>query len=903
MATIIKRLVKGTPLTNAEGDANLDAFNTEKLERNGSIPMTGNLVSPGIQSASEANGLQIFNENSDLVASFGMGNNQDIVIEGNINVGGQTGGSNIDLNGGDITARNIFLSGKIISNELGSQYGVSRDGEVFEGNGSVVSNKLVINMDIILRLVTVEGVFNVGNPVVGSESGVTATITKVHGNDIYVELADPDDEFVIGETITYATNTGVLSVVIDTSTFKVGHRVKVFGASVPGAPNPSATPAASATKVGTGTGFNYYYWISQFKLSDGKIAAARKITTSIVHKDAADFNTENNISLNLARTNVEYGLLVYRSVSDDITASRLINVLGPGQLGNGTSNITYIDYGGFSNTEWSTKDFGGAYQTTSGIVHFSVSAPAAIRRGWITDTVKSIDNRRQVTLDSEYTLNSGSSLQFVHDNTQGLQQFIDDQRELNIQGAQFPNGVYYTSKLYVPSNFEISGGGKQTIIKQIPWNFDYWDDNTYPNERGNIFTSLEDNPVNVFFTNISVDGNFVNNARYAEAAATYLINIPNGENVSFNNMSVTNSTGGGIYVYNTKYIKFQNSEVLNGGGSYLGQDLCPLYASLGEYLTVTNNLFENFVSPVDVSVTRIGTVVGNTVRNCGSGLLVYGSAHLLSSPNLLMGPDNEFLPTPDTMDSDYNAVNISLERGIDYISPSYLYIERGVVSYLGTTDRLDGVTPIPGTGVQLASDIRMLTKLNNSEMLKTDYTNVPSTSTPFINFISPDTGDYGRNNGYFQFKVLATAINELPTISDLITDNSGILVPNEQIMGLAYRILATTYTYTDLGERIAIASSAFSTTGSNKFITIALNSAETFASFVVGDSTKIFGHSSTPDINNVEGTVTEKIVDGLSRKIKIQLPSSTNLSGAVAGGATGYVTIRKTFIIAKGRVN
>jgi hypothetical protein len=56
-------------------------------------------------------------------------------------------------------------------------------------------------------------------------------------------------------------------------------------------------------------------------------------------------------------------------------------------------------------------------------------------------------------------------------------------------------------------------------------------------------------------------------------------------------------------------------------------------------------------------------------------------------------------------------------------------------------------------------------------------------------------------------------------------------------------------------------------------------------------------------ILKTEGEVTEKIEDGLLRKLKIKLPASTNLVGAVNGGATGYVTIKKTIIIAKGRVN
>lgn len=914
MATIIKRLVKGTPLTNAEGDANLDALNNEKLERDGSIPMTNSLVTPGVQSSSATDGLKLFNENGDLVATFGPNNNKNLIIEGNIEVGEQSTGVNLNLSGGDITARNIFLSGKIISSELGVQYGVSGDGDIFRGTGEVINNKLVVTMDVILKLVTVVGSFNVGNVVTGSESGVSATVTKVDGNSIYVKLDDPEDTFIIGETISYFSNAGVLSVIIDSSSYKVGHKVKIFGASVPGTPIPAATLPAAATRVGSGTGFNYYYWIAQFKYSDGKVSAVRKISGNVVHRAASDFNTDNHIALTLSRSSQEYGMLVYRGTIDDLSQARLIDVLGQSQLGNATSNIAYIDYGGFANTQWSTKDAGGSYTAASGLVHFPLVGSNVVLEGWVTAEVESIDNREQFTLTAAYSLNSGNRIEFVHDNTEGLQRFIDDQRELNVLGADFPNGTYYTSKLKVPSDFEIAGASKQTVIKQIPWNFDYWDDAQNPNQRGNIFVPLESNPRNIFFRNLSVDGNFINNTRFGESAANYLINTPFGENINFISMQIINSTGGGINVFDTKYIRVQDCEVVNGGGvSYLGQNLSPLFAGSAEYMTVTNNLFENFISPVDVSVSRIGTVVGNTIRNCGSGLLIFGSAHLVSSPNLLMGPDNEFLPSPDTFDSDYNAVNITLEPGVDYISPSYLYIERGVISYLGSQNREDNLgTPIPGTAVQLSSTINLLTKYNNEEQLRTDYTNTTG-GTPFINFISPDTGDFGRNNGYFQFKVLASDVSQIPTLSQLITANQGILIPSEvingvfipgeQIMGLAYRILATTYTYTDEIERINIFESEFSSNGGNKFVTITLANPADYATFVINDIVKVFGHSSTPDINNTESTVVEKIESGLTRKIKIQLPSETDLSGAVGGGQTGYVTIRKTFIIAKGRIN
>jgi hypothetical protein len=930
MANITYRLVEERGLTNAEGDANFRSLDEEKLERDGSIAMTGDLSTIGIKSASSTNGLKLYNQNGDLVATFGESNSNSVSIEGSITVGG---GSNLNLDGGDITARNIFLSGGIVSAQLGVEYGVSGDGDVFRGSGTTdTSGDVNIQIDIILKLVTVVGSFNVGNQVVGSlfntdSERASGTITKVDGNTIYVSINDPTVPFTAGETVSYASNSGVISNIVDAFSYEENQVVKIFGASPILAPDIPVTAAASASKNGTATETNeYYYWVSHFRFADGKIAAAYKIDGFVSNAAISLFNETINNKLLLARPGAEYGIAIYRSIDlDDINQSRLIDVLGPEQLGGNTADISYIDFGVYSNTQWSTKNDKGEFTSLSGVVHFPISAPDENLEGWATATIKYIGDTQTIVLNEDIVFNANSLVEIVHDNTAGLQKFIDDQRELGLQKATFPNGVYYTSKLKVPSNFEISGEGKQTIFKTIPWNFEYWNDNAAPNEKGSLFVSLENLPENIFFRNISIDGNFVNNIRFGSdtsAANSYLLNMPNATNINFINMQVANSVGGGIWAYRSTSLRLQDCEILNGGGvSYLGNNFSPLYAGEAEYLTVTNNLFENFLSPVDISVSRIGTVVGNTVRNCGSGLLIYASSYLLSSPNLLMGPDNEFLPSPDTLDSDYNSINISPEISVDFKSPSMLYLERGLPAYLGSIDRAG----VPGSAVELASDIRVLTKYNNQEILKSEsefnYTNALN-DQPFIEFINSDEGDYGRNNGHLQFKILGSKIYEIPNLVELTNTHSADLlvveetdtegnpvVYREKIMGLAYRILATTYTYTDEGERILIlASEFFNDTAGDGFVEITLENENDFAFFVKDDIVKIFDHSSSPDISSTESVSTEATVvskddSGLNAKITLLLPDSITIPEVPVNGLnTGYLTIRKTFTIAKGRI-
>ena len=105
--TITKRLVKGTPLSNAELDANFQSIVDEKLERDGTVAMTGSLVTPGLSAASAVAGLTAYNQDGDLIFTAGADNSQDVVFEGNIEVGG-TGG-NLNLGTGDIQAKDIYL--------------------------------------------------------------------------------------------------------------------------------------------------------------------------------------------------------------------------------------------------------------------------------------------------------------------------------------------------------------------------------------------------------------------------------------------------------------------------------------------------------------------------------------------------------------------------------------------------------------------------------------------------------------------------------------------------------------------------------------------------------------------------------------------------------------------------
>lgn len=911
MATITKRITAGRPLTNIEVDTNFENLNTQKIEKDGSIPMSGTLKSPGIQAVNAANGVKIYNQSGALVATAGPNNTQDLIVEGNIDVGGD-GVANINLNGGDIQVKNIYLSGRIISSELDGQFNIGKVGDIYTGVATLDNaSKLIVSIDTIIKLTAKVGNFAVGQSVVGQTSNTSGVIKKVSGSVIHVRLTDPTDKFNIGEIVQQSNSNGAIrgTVVelINANEVNEGHRMKIFGLNALLATAVDPAIGGTMSKVGslTGTQSTYHYWMTQFRMDNGRISAATKLSGSIVHGPIASFNDENHITLSLSRTSTAYGIAVYRATANDITAARLIDILGPDQLNTATTNIIYIDYGTYDNTSWSTKNASGQYTANSGIIHFPIIPNQTDMPGWATLEVDEVLNEAAVKFTTSAIITSGSEVQLVHDNTIGLQQAINANRDLTLRNLVLPNGIYYTSRLDIPNDFSVIGSGKLTVIKQVPWNFDNFNDVNFPSNKGNIFKSQLLQAENIYFRDMTIDGNLVNNVRFAETQSKYAIAFSSASNINFDNVSIRDVPGGGIYTYNCDTVRIQDSEFINGSVSYRGNDICPMFASESTRLTITGNYCENFISPLDVSVSSVGVVVGNTVRNCGSGLLVYGSGNLLSSPNLLMGPANEFLPSPDTQDSDYNSVNISIVPGVDYTSPSYLFLSRGEPVHLGSGNKLDANdVAIPGTAVTLEPDIYVLTKLNNSEILKTSAPFNYSTinGQEIINIITPNTGQYGRNNGYFQFRVTKTNADALPNLATLLATHGSSLVAGEQLIGLVYRIKATAYTYTDVGERIEIFAGAFSTESGNKFYTITLKDPEQYSIFTVQDKVKLFSHTTTPDINNLEVTVTQKIVDGLLRKIKLQLPSATNLTNFNNGAETGYATIQNTFIIAKGRI-
>ena len=177
---------------------------------------------------------------------------------------------------------------------------------------------------------------------------------------------------------------------------------------------------------------------------------------------------------------------------------------------------------------------------------------------------------------------------------------------------------------------------------------------------------------------------------HAAPAKNYLLSFGiNCDSLLLDRVRLTNAPAGGIYAPSPIELKVNTSEVVNSGltDRYA---YSPLIADAGTTTLIIGNRFENYTDFVDVSVTTKGVIANNIINNCGSGLFVYGSTFLVSSPNVLMGPANEFLPTPDILNSEFDSININLSEALaantQFQSPSFVYQEDGAVYDLTQTD-------------------------------------------------------------------------------------------------------------------------------------------------------------------------------------------------------------------------
>ena len=386
---------------------------------------------------------------------------------------------------------------------------------------------------------------------------------------------------------------------------------------------------------------------------------------------------------------------------------------------------------------------------------------------------------------------------------------------------------------------------------------------------------------------------------------SFLVYFKNITSSLIKGVEVRNSPSHALQVQNSNRLSIENCSIVDGGITDR-YTFFPIYAQDSEVLRLNDSVIENFSGPVDLSATSVVSTGGNIIRNSGTGLRMYASGKITTTNNILLGPSDEFIPSPDIHDSDFNSLNITVDRTVGMTgadAPTIQYIRDGNPFDI-TTSKVriisSGIGTIVGQGT-------------TNETLGPVF-------IPF-NYTTPDLGEFGRENGYLKFEVGVPEAGNLGLTSALgyqIIGQEFITTP----VGYSTYVGIQTGLWRTASGIVTDVTSTVSSGAAQTDYHVQLEDATQLPAFAVGDVVKLVNHSVSPSLSSVELTIAETInVDVATKRLRLNNPrvfnSSTNtyvngwnLAGAattsncINGAATAndYISIRDRFIIAKGRV-
>ena len=457
------------------------------------------------------------------------------------------------------------------------------------------------------------------------------------------------------------------------------------------------------------------------------------------------FNEQRFNSVVVFRPDANHAILIYRfhnninSVVTDAdgnnlapsihnTNLNLIAILGQRDIGSDINlgPIVYKDYGPFDRTTWgelnSDGTFNSKYLPFAGfpttVVPSTVPTARAIA-GYVERDVDSLDyiaktltltastNTTYDVVDTTNTVNinvSAGAVQFVHDDTDAIHDVIDDVIDKGLDSLYLTGGTYLVKRLDIPANFSLTGAGKSTIVKKqffdTSWNrISSGEINRMyaalwlrkgEDAVGTVSTTLSQPIENVTIQNLVVDGNYVNNIRLGNSGSpegNALIYADGIKNFSISTVDIKHSIGDGLWVANGERVSIQNCFISDNSTTYTTFDN-PLQATDAVILKVSDTAIINNPGPADITTTEVVAFNSCIIRNSGTGLRIYGTRSANTENNLILGPDDEWIPTTDVYDSDYNSINIKCYKtaGTGTNGPvRFTYVEENVAKNFTST--------------------------------------------------------------------------------------------------------------------------------------------------------------------------------------------------------------------------
>ena len=702
---------------------------------------------------------------------------------------------------------------------------------------------------------------------------------RLFSGDLPEQSARDSVDNIAASPLTVSTSTDIINITnpADINLFFTGKTIRIYGGSISPDITIPTPLIGSATKRGfteVAVGNNVRYKVVQFNFLTGEFSPTSIESNLVENVNFELFNDVNNISITFSRTNVEYGILIYRSTGASFV---LIDVLGQRQLGSAVQNIEYVDYGKFNYVPWSRKNVeaGNVYDLNTGLIHFPsiVSTLALSGRGWINATVAAVDTvARRIRIDSPLYLNS--SIVISEDDTAPVQNAINERRNLGVNSLTLNDRRYIVSRLDIPSNFSLFGRGQATRIRKLPWD---------SNQNNKIIVPAGALSTNIVLSNFTIDGNMQNQWLKAETGdpyTNYAIDLKDeGVGNTIDRLRIANVVGGGIASSKASKLLIDRSRIEDSGMADFFE-YSPLIVDDGLEIVITNNIFQNFTGAIDISLCDNGVFTSNIVANVGSGVIVYGSKFLISAPNIIRGPAGEFIPGPDVINSVYDSVNIKLNPGTDFTSDAHKYQENGI--------NFD----ISANRATLNFRMDKLRLVSNAEEL---YGEVlmgisPTQRQPIQRSIDVTLDPV---QGEFAFGISAADVNTIT--SDFSISTLRLTEPNH--IGLVYSAELTEYVPSG-----RIIDAQTSNTTPNEYRVTVTN----FEHLGVGRRVRMLNHGGTPNLNTLIGTIT-------AINTPNAFPAEANLiitydePITVAGGINGAVdqnqiTVENTFILVKGRV-
>ena len=564
-----------------------------------------------------------------------------------------------------------------------------------------------------------------------------------------------------------------------------------------------------AAQGAVGGGIRYYYYAALINFNTGVVSSIKALKHSstgspnyVTNYDLGTFNENRYNSVAVRRPNSSHGVLIYRyqntttvvkdrngvTIPNYTDNLNLIAILGQRDIGSATTTLfTYNDYGPYNRVTWGDANSDGSInpdyleiKTIPTSIPLSGIDTFGPYPGWSERVVYEVETGRYITINDEVAADlnfdstdkssvyiSNSRIQICHDDTLALGNAIQSVVDNGFNSLFLTGGRYLVKRLNIPDDFSLSGSGKATVIKKQYFDTSY--NRTSSPEFSRMYSPVwlrnpvkinvdgstspsnsESLPVTgVTLRDFVIDGNYNNNLRLGDSTlpeSNCLLYAEDANNCSFINLDIRHSVGDGIFATRANRLSIQNTSVYDNSITY-GTFDNPLQAIDATVLKVSDCAFLSNPGPVDITTSDVVAFNSCIIRNSGTGLRIYGARSINVENNLILGPDDEWIPTTDMYDSDYNSINITCYKstGGGTQGPiKFTYLEDGLAKNL-TNTTLD-------TYVYTVS-----VDLNGNESLSASPLQyIPQGSSSLISVLQ--TSIYDQENGGIQIEIPGSTV-------------------------------------------------------------------------------------------------------------------------------------------------